>query len=89
MCLAHKAPNPILIVLWAHLPSCEGDFDSEDENIVMLFKGKQLLQQEGSDRGVLQAVPPSLPCPKHTQKQTMLRCTVPYGLQETWPHATT
>lgn len=53
MCLARKAPNPILIVLWAHLPSCEGDFDSEDENTVMLFKAKQLLQQDGSERGVL------------------------------------
>lgn len=53
MCLAGKVPNPILIVLWAHLPSCEGDFDSEDENIVMIFKAKQLLQQDGSERGVL------------------------------------
>lgn len=60
MCLAGKAPNPILIVLWAHLPSCEGDFDSEDENIEMLFKAKQLLQQESSERGVPQAVLPSL-----------------------------
>lgn len=60
VCLARKAPNPILIVLWAHLPSCEGDFDSEDESVVMLFKAKQLLQQEGSERGVPQAVLPSL-----------------------------
>lgn len=89
MCLACKAPNPILIVLWANLSSSEGDFDSEDENIVKLFKGKQLLPQDGSERGVPRAVLPSLPCPKHTQKQTMLRCTVPYELQETWPHVTT
>lgn len=38
MCLALKAPNPILIVLWAHLPSREGDFDSEDENVLMLLR---------------------------------------------------
>lgn len=38
MCLALKAPNPILIVLWAHLPSCEGDFESEDENVLMLLR---------------------------------------------------
>lgn len=89
MCLARKAPNPILIVLWAHLPSCEGDFDSEDENIAMLFKARQLLQQEGSERGVPWALLPSLPCLSTQKKQTMLRCTVLYRLQETWPHGTT
>lgn len=81
MCLARKAPNPVLIVLWANLPSSEGDFDSEDGNIVMLFKAKQLLQQDGSERGVPQALP-ALPCPKHTQKQTVLCGTVLYRLQE-------
>lgn len=40
MCLALKTPNPILIVLWAHLPSCEGDFDSKDENVLMLLRPK-------------------------------------------------
>lgn len=40
MCLALKTPNPILIVLWAHLPSCEGDFDCKDENVLMLLRPK-------------------------------------------------
>lgn len=38
MLLALKAPNPILIVLWAHLPLCEGDLDSKDENISVLLR---------------------------------------------------
>lgn len=38
MCFALKAPNPVLIVLWTHLPTCEGDFDSEDENVLMVLR---------------------------------------------------
>lgn len=43
MCFALKAPNPILIVLWTHLPACEGDG----------FKAKQLVQQDSIARGEL------------------------------------
>lgn len=38
MGLALKAPYPILTVLWTHLPSREGDFDSEDGNVLMLLR---------------------------------------------------
>lgn len=51
MLLALKAPNPILIVLWAHLPLCEGDLNSKDENISVLLRpnsssNRMSLQQE-------------------------------------------
>lgn len=51
MCLALKAPNPILIVLWTHLPACEGDFDSEDEIVLMVLRpnsssNRMALQEE-------------------------------------------
>lgn len=73
MCLARKAPNPILIVLWAHLPSRAGDLHSEDENIAMLPKAKQLLQQDGSGRGFHGLFSLPFPVPG-TQKQTVLYC---------------
>lgn len=71
MCLALKAPNPVLIVLGAHLPSCEGDFGSGDENVFKLLRPKSsssrtAVQEEYGWRA--RAALPSLPWPSHTQQ---------------------
>lgn len=51
MCLALKTPNPILIVLWAHLPSHEGDIDSKDEHVLMLLRLKSSTNRVSLQRG--------------------------------------